>query len=184
MTATSAPTSIAAPALSRLYAARFAFALVWGVVVLAASSELNAFVGTLLVLYPVYDLVAIAADARQSGNTKPNSALYFNLVVSTAAVIGLAIAATSGIPAVLSVFGAWAIVSGGAQLVVGRTRRAMGGQLPMMLSGAISVLAGGSFVVMSSGDDPSLRALGGYALIGGLFFLVSSIQLRRQSATV
>jgi uncharacterized membrane protein HdeD (DUF308 family) len=182
VTTTSSPSSVAAPALSRLYAARFTFALVWGIVVLASASELNPFVGTLLAFYPVYDIVAIAADARLSDKPKP--ALTFNLVVSAAAAIAVAVAATSGIPAVLAVFGIWAIVSGAAQLVVGRARRAMGGQLPMVLSGGISVLAGGSFIAMSSGDDPSLGAVGGYALIGGLFFLVSSILLRRRSQRI
>lgn len=184
MTTTSPPPSVTAPALSRLYAARFVFALVWAALILAFASEINPFVGTLLVLYPVYDIVAIAADARLSGRAKSRSALHVNLVVSAAAAIGLAIAATSGIPAVLRVFGAWAVVAGIAQLVVGFRRRAMGGQLPMVLSGAISVLAGGSFVAMASGDAPSLSAVGGYALLGGLFFLASSIVLRRRSQEV
>lgn len=174
-------TSTAAPTLSRLYAARFVFAAVWAIIVLASASDLTPFVGTLLVLYPVYDLIAIAADARLSDQRKPRSALYANLVVSAGAAIGLAVAATSGIPAVLRVFGAWAIVAGIAQLVAGRARRATGGQPPMILSGAISVLAGGSFVAMASNDDPSLSALGGYALLGGVFFLVSSILLRRRA---
>jgi uncharacterized membrane protein HdeD (DUF308 family) len=183
MTTASPVSSVAAPALSRLYAARFVFALVWAAIVLAAASDLNPFVGTLLVLYPVYDLVAIAADARLSGKTKQRSALYFNLAVSAAAAIGLIVATTSGIPAVLRVWGVWAIVAGIAQLVVGLRRRAMGGQLPMIISGAISVLAGGNFAAMASKDDPSLSTVGGYALLGALFFLVSSILLRRRSRT-
>jgi uncharacterized membrane protein HdeD (DUF308 family) len=181
---TTTPTSTAAPTLSRLYAARFVFAAVWAAIVLASASDLNPFVGTLLVLYPVYDIVAIAADARLSDKLKPRSALYFNLVVSAVAAIALTFAATSGIPAVLRVFGTWAIVAGIAQLVVALARRAVGGQLPMIISGAISVLAGASFVAMASKDDPSLSALGGYALLGGLFFLVSSILLRRRDAVV
>lgn len=180
MTTTATP-SATVPALSRLYAARFAFALLWAVIVLASASDLNPFVGTLLVLYPVYDIVAIAADARLSAQLKAKSALSFNLAVSALAAIGLAVAATSGIPAVLRVFGAWAIVAGIAQLLVGLARRTSGGQLPMIISGAISVLAGGTFVAQASGSDPSLSALGGYALIGGLFFLVSSILLRRRA---
>lgn len=179
---TTSQSSVAVPALSRLYAARFAFALVWAVVILASASEINPFVGTLLVLYPVYDIVAIATDSRLSGKSGPRPALYFNLVVSAAAAVALAFAVTSGIPAALRVFGGWAIVAGIAQLVVGLTRRSIGGQLPLMISGAISVIAGASFVAQASGDDPSLKAVGGYALLGGLFFLVSSILLRRRSA--
>lgn len=178
MTATSpAPTS--APALSRLYTGRFAFALVWAVVVLAAATEINPFIGTLLVLYPVYDLVATVADARLSGASTLRSTLLINAALSGVAAVALVVAASSGIPAVLRVWGAWAIVAGIAQLVAALRRRSMGGQLPMIASGAISVLAGGSFAAMASQDDPSLRALGGYALLGALFFLVSSILLRR-----
>jgi uncharacterized membrane protein HdeD (DUF308 family) len=66
--------------------------------------------------------------------------------------------------------------------VVGRTRR-KGGQLPMVLSGAISVVAGAAFIAQASKDDPSLNMIGGYALLGGLFFLVSSILLRRRGQT-
>ena len=179
MTATAANTSTPAPALSRLYAARFAFALAWAVVVLAAASEINPFIGTLLVLYPVYDLVAIAVDARRSSSSTPRSTLLVNAVVSGAAAVALSFAATSGIPAVLRVWGVWAIVAGIAQLVVALRRRSLGGQVPMIVSGAISVLAGGGFAAMASQDDPSLNALGGYALLGALFFLVSSILLRR-----
>jgi len=179
MTATTANPSTSAPALSRLYAARFAFALVWAAVILIAASEINPFIGTLLVLYPVYDLVATAADARLSGSSTPRSALLVNAVVSGTAAVALGFAASSGIPAVLRAWGAWAIVAGIAQLVVALRRRSLGGQVPMIVSGAISVLAGGSFAATASQDDPSLSALGGYALLGALFFLVSSILLRR-----
>lgn len=181
MTTTSPASSITVPTLGRLYAARFVFALVWAVLVLASASDINPFVGTLLVLYPVYDLVAIAADSRLSGKSKQRPALYFNLAASAAAAIGLIIATTSGIPAVLRVWGVWAIVAGTAQLVVGLRRRAMGGQLPMIMSGAISVLAGGGFAAMASKDDPSLSTVGGYALLGAVFFLVSSILLGRRN---
>jgi len=181
MSTASPASSVAVSGLSRLYAVRFVFALVWAGVVLAAADDINTFVGTLLVLYPVYDLVAIAMDARLSDSPKHRSVLYFNLVVSAAAAIGLIVATTSGIPAVLRVWGAWAIVSGIAQLVVGLRRRAMGGQLPMIISGAISVLAGASFAAMAGKDNPSLSAVGGYALLGAIFFLVSSVLLRRSS---
>jgi uncharacterized membrane protein HdeD (DUF308 family) len=180
MTASSPTPTVPAPALSRLYAVRFVFALVWAAIILTSADDLNPFVGALLVLYPVYDIAAIAADARLSDDSRSQPVLYLNIAVSTAAAIGLAVAATSGIPSALRVFGVWAIVAGLAQLVVGLRRRAVGGQLPVMISGGISVLAGGSFIAMASGDDPSLSAVGGYALLGGLFFLASSILLRRR----
>jgi len=181
VTVISPRTPVAAPALSRLYAARFVFALVWALIVLLSEGDIGFFLGALLVLYPVYDIAAVAADVRLSNPGTSRSGLYANLVVSAGAAVGIAIAAGSGIPAVLRVFGAWAIVAGVAQLVVGLRRRAMGGQLPMVISGGVSVLAGGSFIAMASKEDSSLSALGGYALLGGIFFLVSSILLRRRS---
>ncbi|MEU4745949.1 hypothetical protein AB0G02_36565, partial [Actinosynnema sp. NPDC023658] len=58
-------------------------------------------------------------------------------------------------------------------------RRRVGGQWPMILSGGISVLAGASFITTASGADPSLSALAGYAVLGGVFFLVSALRLGR-----
>jgi len=184
MTTASPAPAVSTATLSRLYAARFAFAAAWGLVVLAAASEINPFVGGLLVLYPVYDLIALAADARSFESSTSRPALVFNIFASAAAALGIAAAATSGVPAVLRVWGAWAIIAGVAQLVVGLRRRGHGGQLPMLLSGAISVLAGAGFVTMASQDDPSLRGVGGYALLGGAFFLMSSIMLRRRDASL
>ena len=86
-------------------------------------------------------------------------------------------------PAVLVVWGAWAITAGIVQLVVAVPRRALGGQWPMILSGAISVLAGAGFVVRSSGSSASLTALAGYATLGGVFFLVSALRLQRRVQT-
>lgn len=182
MTITSPPSTVSASALSQLYILRFAFAFAWALTVLAFASELNPFVSTLLVLYPLYDAVAIAADLRRNQGRDARTALLLNLVVSAVVAAGLVIATTSGIPAVLRVWGAWAIVAGITQLVVGLRRRAAGGQVPMIASGAISVLAGVAFAIMASADDPALDVVGGYALVGSLFFLGSAVLLRRRRA--
>ncbi|MDD1056787.1 hypothetical protein NMG29_00800 [Streptomyces cocklensis] len=101
---------------------------------------------------------------------------------SAAAFILLA-AGFSGTPAVLRVWGAWAITAGLVQLVVGVLRRGMGGQWPMIASGAISTLAGASFVAQAGKDDASLRTLAGYAFLGGVFFLLSALRLGRAGGT-
>lgn len=167
----------AALPLSRLYAVRFVFALVWAGLVLLTGPDLDVVTRTLLVLYPAFDVVAIAADAW-TGRTE-RSLLRSNLAASAAALIGVAFAATSGAPAVLRVFGAWAIVSGISQLLVGRARFGRGGQVPMILSGAISTLAGIAFVVQAAGDAPSIDALAGYAVLGGVFFAISAARRPR-----
>jgi uncharacterized membrane protein HdeD (DUF308 family) len=77
------------------------------------------------------------------------------------------------------VWGAWAVVAGLIQLIVGAGRRKLGGQWPMILSGGISVLAGLSFIAGASADNPKLTNVAGYAVLGGIFFLVSAIRLGR-----
>ena len=91
----------------------------------------------------------------------------------------MGIACVSGIPAVLRVWGAWAIGAGLIQLFVGLSRRRFGGQWAMILSGGISALAGTSFILQAAGDDASLRNLAAYATLGGIFFLVSALRLGR-----
>jgi uncharacterized membrane protein HdeD (DUF308 family) len=170
--------TVAGPAagLRRLHLVRFGFALVWAVALFACASELNPLSVTLLVLYPLFDMAAAVVDGRTSGWT---SLLYANIGVGALAGIGLSFAAASGIPAVLRVWGAWAIASGLVQLIVGFGRRRLGGQWAMIISGALSMLAGVSFV-QAAGTDATLRNLAGYALLGGVFFLVSALRLRRR----
>lgn len=166
-----------APSLRRLYFIRFGFALVWAGLLFATASSLGPVSATLLVLYPLFDVGAAVVDARSSKATS----LYVNIAVSAVAAIGLALAASSGIPAVLRVWGAWAIVSGLIQLVVGVLRRNMAGHWPMIISGAISTVAGTSFILMAAKEGASMATLAGYAMIGGLFFLASALRLRRLS---
>jgi uncharacterized membrane protein HdeD (DUF308 family) len=169
-----------APTLRRLYFVRFAFALVWAALLFVTASSLGPVSVALLVLYPLFDVVAAVIDVR----TSKAGTLYVNIVISLLAAAGVAVAAASGIPGVLRVWGIWAIVAGAVQLVAGVARRGMGGQWAMMLSGGISVLAGASFVFQATKDGASLTALAGYATLGGVFFLVSALRLRTRSRSV
>ncbi|MEU6540623.1 hypothetical protein [Streptomyces sp. NPDC047000] len=171
-----------APALSRLYLVRFAFAAAWAALLLLSGSHLTTGARLLLFLYPAFDVVAAVVDARSARVSGPVRGLYANMAVSTLAAVGVAVAGASGVADVLRVWGAWAVVSGLVQLLVGVARRPMGGQWAMILSGGISVLAGASFFRSAAQDDPSLTALAGYALLGGIFFLVSAIRLSRSTA--
>jgi len=168
-----------AHALRRLYLVRFAFALVWAGLVFATGAQLGAPGIALLVLYPLFDVAAAVVDVRASRATAPSYGLYVNIVISLLAAAGLGVAGASGVPAVLVVWGAWAIVAGLVQLVVAVVRRSMGGQWPMILSGGLSVAAGTSFVLGASAPDPTLTNVAGYAIVGGVFFLVSALRLRR-----
>ena len=172
-----AATHVSAPALRRLHLARFAFAVAWAGLLATTASSLGAFAVTLLVVYPAFDVAAAVVDGRTSARTGAwPAALRLNIVISTVAAVGLAVAGAADIPTVLRVWGAWAIVSGVVQLVLGRARRHLGGQWPMMLSGGISVVAGGSFILSASGAD-SMGMIAGYAVLGGVFFLASAVRL-------
>ena len=176
MTTAAAPIVSGVPfALRRLYLVRFAFALVWAALLAVSGSHLGPLSVTLLVIYPLFDAAAAVADARSSRA----ATLYANIAMSTLATIGVAIAASSGIPAVLRVWGAWAVVAGLVQLAVAIPRRRLGGQWPMIISGAISVLAGGSFIAGAAADNPALTNAVGYAIPGALFFLIAAIRLGR-----
>ncbi|HEX4250058.1 MAG TPA: hypothetical protein VH008_19490 [Pseudonocardia sp.] len=168
-----------ASALRRLYFVRFGFAIVWAGLLFVTGRQLAPVVVVLLVLYPLFDVTAAVVDARSSRTSGAARGLYGNIAISLVAGIGLAFAATSDIPAVLRVWGTWAIVAGLIQLVVGISRRALGGQWAMVLSGGISTLAGTSFILQAGTPHASLANLAGYALLGGVFFLVSALRLGR-----
>ncbi|NUR98553.1 MAG: hypothetical protein HOV67_25270 [Kribbellaceae bacterium] len=171
-------------ALRTLYYVRFGFALAWAVLVFAIAKTINSGSAVLLVVYPLFDVAAAVIDFRSAGATRPKAPLYGNMALSLLATIGLAVAAAAGIPSVLRVWGAWAITAGIVQLIVALLRRRLGGQWPMILSGGISVLAGGSFIAMAGRPNPALSGVAGYAVLGGIFFLLSAIRLHRLAAKV
>lgn len=160
--------------LRPLYFLRFGFAAAWAATFAGVGSSLDAASITLLILYPAVDVVAAAFDAR----TSRDPGLYVTIAISTAAAIGVAVAAADDMAAVLRVWGVWAIAAGLAQLFVALKRRALGGQWALIISGGISVLAGGSFLGQASGAT-SLKLCAGYAAFGGLFFLISAVRLSR-----
>lgn len=166
--------------LRRLYSARFAFAVVWAGLFAVTASDLNPISVVLLVLYPLVDLAAATYDVRSSDATRPRRALHLNMALSLVTAIALAVAAASGVPDVLRVWGAWAIAAGAVQVVVAVRRMRLGGQWAMVLSGGISAVAGTAFVLMAAGADASLTSLAGYATLGGIFFLVSAARLHRR----
>ncbi|MBK6011714.1 hypothetical protein [Streptomyces sp. MBT53] len=180
----SAPVVSDAAVLRRLYFARFAFAAVWAALLFASSGELGPLGATLLVIYPLFDAACAVVDVRSAAAIRGSvRGLYVNIALSVLTAAALVAATTSGVPAVLRVWGAWAVTAGLVQLLVGVLRRAAGGQWPMIVSGAISVLAGGSFIAQAAKDDPSLSALAGYAFLGGVFFLISALRLGRADRT-
>jgi len=185
-TAPSAPTAriaapdVVPPVLRRLYFARFGFAIIWAALFAATSSPFGTAALVLVVLYPVFDVAAAAVDARSASSIRRSTpALYINMAVSAVAAVALAVVGTGDVGDVLVVWGAWAIASGLVQLAVGLQRRSQSGQYPVIVSGALSVVAGTSFLV-SAGSATSLGSIAGYAVLGGVFFLVSALRLGRR----
>jgi uncharacterized membrane protein HdeD (DUF308 family) len=182
MTTTTAPfAATVAPALRRLYFVRFGFALIWAVALFLTASRIGPVSATLLVIYPLFDVGAAIADARSSRASGAALGLYVNIAISAIAAVGLVFAVASGIPAALRVWGVWAVVAGLVQLIVALRRRRLGGQWAMIASGAISTLAGISFFLQAAAPRASLSNLAGYALLGGVFFLVSALRLGRNA---
>ncbi|WP_330342302.1 hypothetical protein [Streptomyces sp. NBC_00557] len=180
MTTTTAPApapATVASALRRLYLIRFGFALTWAVVLFLTASSIGPVSATLLVIYPLFDVGAAVVDARSSRASRSALGLYVNIAISLIAAVGLVFAVTSGIPGVLRVWGVWAVVAGLVQLLVALRRRDLGGQWAMIASGSISTLAGISFLQQAAAPHSSLSSLAGYALLGGIFFLVSALRL-------
>ncbi len=177
LTTAAGPDISAASALRRLYFVRFGFAIVWALVMFTTAKHLGPLARTLLVVYPAFDVAAAITDARTSRTASRPVLLYVNIAISTIAVIGLIFAGASGIPAVLRVWGSWAVVAGAIQLTVALTRRAMGGQWPMIISGTISVLAGILFIANAGVHNPTLTSAIGYAILGAIFFLISAVRL-------
>lgn len=164
--------------LRRIYFIRFAFALVWAVALFATASSPGPLLTVLLVLYPLVDAAAVYAQIRSEGTTRgPRPAEWLNVALSVLAAIALGWASTVSIAAVLITWGIWAIVSGLTQLFAAVIRRKSGGQVPLIVSGAISVLAGGAFAAQGAQSAASAAGVGGYAILGGIFFLISAIRL-------
>jgi hypothetical protein len=176
------PAAKIARPLRTLYFVRAAFSLVWAGLLIAHVSLLTPL---LLLLYPTWDVAATFADlraSRQAGygsNREATWPRYLNIVIGLATTVGVAIALPQGTPVVLLVFGAWAILTGLIQFGLGWFRRqTLGGQWPMILSGAQSAIAGITFMLLAHTPSLGIVNLAGYAIFGALYFLLAARQLR------
>jgi uncharacterized membrane protein HdeD (DUF308 family) len=162
----------------QIIVARAGFALVWAAAVVIAvgnkvpttDTELPTAAALLLASYPLIDVVASLVAATFTDTR----ALRINAAVSALAVVGISAAAFgSDAGSTLAAFGAWAVVSGAIQLGMAlHRRRARGGQLPMIVSGGLSTLAGLSFIAASRNDEAHLATLAGYMAFGAVLYLL------------
>jgi uncharacterized membrane protein HdeD (DUF308 family) len=164
----------------RIAIARAVLALVWaaGLVIAvgdqvpSTSSDVPVAAAALLASYPAIDVVASIAAAL--GTDAPGRVLRINAAISALAIVAIgatAFGADAG--ATLAAFGAWAAVSGAIQLAVAlHRRRTEGRQLPMIVSGGLSTIAGIGFLATSGMDDAQLASVGGYMALGALLYLL------------
>jgi uncharacterized membrane protein HdeD (DUF308 family) len=166
---------------------RAVLALVWaaGLVIAvgdhvpSTSSDVPIAAAVLLASYPAIDVVASLAVAL--GTDASGRVLVIDAAISAlaiAAIAATAFGADAG--ATLAAFGAWAAVSGAIQfgVAVHRRRRA-GRQLPLIVSGGLSTIAGVAFIALSGKDHVHLTIVAGYMASGALLFLLSALRIRR-----
>jgi len=182
---TSAAVNTAA-ALRKLYFIRVAFSVTWVVLVsLLAKTSFTA-ATILLVIYPLWDVVGTFLDIRANqGNGTSVTPQYVNVAISIVTTLSVAFAITKGVPAALIVFGAWALLTGLIQLVLGlKRRKEFGGQWPMILSGGQSMLAGVSFIAMAHSPNMGIVNLAGYSAFGAFYYLLAAIRLGKSAKAV
>lgn len=168
-------------ALKRYYFLRAGVSVAWIVAAVAVGVGDPLIGGVLLVAYPAWDALANALDARSHGGFAANPPQTFNLFVSLLVAGAVLFALQADPRRVLTVFGVWAGFAGLLQLVAGVRRwRSVGGQWPMVLSGAQSVLAGVFMITRSlqgGGHPPAPIEIAPYAGFGAFYFLVAAIAL-------
>jgi uncharacterized membrane protein HdeD (DUF308 family) len=167
--------------MRNLYFVRAAFALVWALSLLYFI-KLPALATFLLILYPAFDAGSSLYDVYVNRVSKNTLIQKTNLVISLLTVIAVLVVASLGVPAILRVFGVWAILTGGIELVTAIRRwKKLRGQAVLVFGGAVSVLAGAFFIASAGQPNLSLGSLAGYALMGCWQFLFSALWLIKQS---
>lgn len=167
-----------ARALRTLYFTRAAFSIIWVLLVATVAKTNTTLAAILFIIYPAWDALATYFDTRSNPPAASKTPQYVNAVISIVTTIGVIVALQKGIPEALMVFGAWAILTGLIQLVLGlRRRKQMGGQWPMIISGGQSMLAGVAFIAMAHDPKQGISTLAGYAAFGAFYFLLSAFRL-------
>ena len=170
-----------AHSLRNLYFTRTAVQLLWAGIVLVTAASNPALAAGLLILYPLWDVACTVYDLRSSTQSGSPSAQYLNLALGSLATIGIALTAFKSPQQAVVIFGAWAFAAGLAQLAVGISRRKqLGGQWAMILSGLQSAAAGVVFILGGLHDKTHIKDLGGYAIFGGVYFLIAGFLMQRK----
>jgi uncharacterized membrane protein HdeD (DUF308 family) len=170
-----------ARSLRKLYLIRAIFSVVW-VVLIALFAKTSMGIATfLLIIYPAWDVVGTFLDIRANHNSTRKTPQYVNIVISGITTVAVGLALQKGVPEALIVFGIWAIGTGLIQLILGlRRRKLLGGQWPMIISGAQSMLGGSSFIILAHDPTKGITSLAGYAAFGAFYYLLAAFRLSRK----
>ena len=183
MTNNASNEQLQAHALRNLYFTRTVVQLLWAGIVIATAASNHALAASLLILYPLWDVACTVYDLTSSARSPsgPPTAQYINAILGILAAIGIALTAFKSPQQAVAVFGVWAFVAGLAQLAVGISRRRqLGGQWAMILSGVQSAAAGLFFALGGLHGTKHIENLGGYAVFGGVYFLIAGLLMHRR----
>lgn len=168
-------------ALRNLYLTRTAVQFLWAVATMVAAAKNPLLAAALLVLYPLWDVACTLYDLKTSGDAASSTTLYINAVAGVLTAIGIGLTGYSRPQYAVAIFGAWALLAGLLQFVVGLLRRRrMGGQWAMILSGLQSTAAGVGFILGGLNGKFQIKHLAGYAIFGALYFLIAGLLLGRR----
>jgi hypothetical protein len=176
-----------AKSLRNLYFTRTAVQLLWAGVVLAEAVSNPGLAAGLLILYPLWDVACTIYDLRASNRSVSGAptAQYVNVALGLLAATGIFLTVFKSPQYAVATFGAWALTAGLAQLGTGLSRRKqLGGQWAMILSGLQSTAAGVAFLLGGLSGKTHIKDLGGYAIFGGVYFLVAGFLLHRKLAQI
>jgi uncharacterized membrane protein HdeD (DUF308 family) len=169
--------------LRNLYFTRTVVQLLWAGLVLVNAVSHPQLAAGLLIFYPLWDVACTVYDLRASTRSAsgPPTAQYVNAVLGILAAIGIFLTVFKSPQQAVVTFGAWAAAAGLAQLAVGIFRRKeFGGQWAMILSGIQSTAAGLAFILGGLHGKTHIKDLGGYAIFGGVYFLIAGFFLHRK----
>jgi uncharacterized membrane protein HdeD (DUF308 family) len=173
--------------LRNLYFTRTVVQLLWAGLVLVNAISHPQLAAGLLIFYPLWDVACTVYDLRASTRSAsgPPTAQYVNAVLGILAAIGIFFTVFNSPQQAVVTFGAWAATAGLAQLAVGIFRRKeFGGQWAMILSGLQSTAAGVAFILGGLQGKTHIKDLGGYAIFGGVYFLIAGFLLHRKLSKV
>lgn len=164
--------------LRNLYLTRTLVQVLWAALVLKGAFGPGV-TAALLVLYPLWDVACTLFDLRSA--TEGKSILQANAVLGVLTAIAIGVTNSSHPTYAIASFGVWALAAGLLQLAVGLARRKqLGGQWAMILSGAQSTAAGAFFTLGGLQGKLHAKDLGGYAVFGAIYFLITALLLQRK----